>query len=193
MQFSGAVLAGGASTRMGADKAFITVDGRPLVQIAADALRDGGAAEIFVVGGNAARLGELGMRYVADQFPGDGPLGAIVTALDAATSDVVAIVACDHPGTAAPAIRLIVGAIGDADVAIPVVDGHQQLMHAAWRRSARHHLRSRFAGGARSVREAIGELAIAQLLDGDPCWFNDVDTPADLRAVPNAGDSPPKD
>ena len=176
---------------MGTDKAFIAVDGRALVQIAAEALHDAGAAEVFVVGGDASRIEDLGLRYVPDEFPGEGPLGAIVTALDVADSGVVAMLGCDHPLTAAAAIRLIISALGDADVAIPVINGRQQLMHAAWRQSAREYLRAKFAAGSRSIRETLDGLAVAQLLDADPCWFHDVDTPADLRAVHTSDPSPP--
>ncbi len=34
---------------------------------------------------------------VADRHPGEGPLGALVTALDAAGEEIVAVLACDLP------------------------------------------------------------------------------------------------
>ena len=67
--FSGVVLAGGRSTRMGTDKALVEVDGRPLVAVVASVLEVAGAAEVFVVGGNAARLADLGLRTVPDDRP----------------------------------------------------------------------------------------------------------------------------
>ena len=75
------VLAGGLSRRMGTDKALVEIDGTPMVLRAADALRASGLTEVIVVGGCRRRLGELGLRVVADLYPGQGPLGGVITAL----------------------------------------------------------------------------------------------------------------
>jgi molybdopterin-guanine dinucleotide biosynthesis protein A len=165
---------------MGRDKALIDIGERRLVEVAISALADAGAAEIFVVGGDETALGALGLVTVADQFPGEGPLGGVVTALDHAVHPVVAVLACDHVATEGPAVRSIVGALGTADVVVPVVEGRWQTMHAAWRRSIRNSLRVRFEAGARSLRQGMAGLDVVQLLDGDPCWFRDADVASDL-------------
>ncbi|MER3453356.1 MAG: hypothetical protein C4344_06940 [Acidimicrobiia bacterium] len=51
LTFSGAVLTGGRSSRMGRDKAFVALGGRPLVTYPVGALRMAGATEVFAVGG----------------------------------------------------------------------------------------------------------------------------------------------
>lgn len=178
--FDGAVLAGGASTRMGRDKALIEVDGVAMVTIAVEALRDAGAADVVVIGGDRSAIEALGHRWVPDLHPGEGPLGGIITALSAATADVVAVLACDHIAAAAPAVRIVVGALGDGDVAIPVVEGRSQTLHAAWRRSVLPRLEAVFVDGGRSVRDGLDVLDVVQILDGDPCWFADADRPEDL-------------
>ena len=66
---------------MGTDKALITTDGITLVERAVDALTRAGADPVIVVGGNRAAIEALGLRYVDDQWPGEGPLGGIITAL----------------------------------------------------------------------------------------------------------------
>ena len=180
LRFSGVVLTGGESSRMGRDKALIEVDGRPLVNVAVTALIDAGAQEVFSVGGDREALVGLGLEFVADEFPGQGPLGGIITGLAKATEDIVAILACDHLHTEAPAVSSVVGALGRGDVVIPLVDGRQQPMHAAWRRGARALLRQNFDNGARSIRQGIEGLDVVHLLDGDPCWFHDADVPEDL-------------
>lgn len=178
--FDGAILAGGASSRMGRDKALIEIDGTPMVRIAATALADAGAARVFVVGGDAPAIEAAGLAWVADDYPGEGPLGGVITALRAATAPVVVVLATDHVAAAAPAVTSVAGALGSADVAVPVSDGRAQTLHAAWRRSALPTLEAVFDSGARSVRAALDRLDVVQLLDGDPCWFADADTPDDL-------------
>jgi molybdopterin-guanine dinucleotide biosynthesis protein A len=176
----GAVLAGGASRRMGTDKALVEVDGDALVLKATCALDAAGAVPVVVVGGNQAALEALGLRYVDDAWPGEGPLGGIITALEHIERDLIAVLACDLTDASAIAVRSVAGVLGDADVAVPVVEGRSQWLHAVWRRSALPTLRQAFVDGARAPRHAVDTLRVAQLLDGDPCWFHDADRPEDL-------------
>jgi len=178
--FDGAVLTGGASHRMGRDKALIEVDGRPLVQAAADALIAGGASEVVLIGGDAVALAPSGLYIVADRWPGEGPLGGVITALDRPGHDVVVILACDQPGAAGLAVASVAGALGRADVAVPNVGGRRQWMHAAWRRNAVGPLLAAFEAGERSLHRAVSSLEMTEVLDGDPGWYADVDRPDDL-------------
>ncbi len=178
--FDGAVLAGGASSRMGRDKALIEIDGRAMATMAVDALRDAGAAHVVVIGGDQMALEAMGHDWRPDQYPGEGPLGGVITALHETTADIVAVLACDHIAAAAPAVRTVVGALGTGEVAVPVIDGRRQTLHAAWRRSALPKLTAVFAEGGRSIRDGMRVLDVVQILDGDPCWFADADRPEDL-------------
>ena len=101
---AGIVLAGGASRRMGADKAFVVVDGRPMVVAVADALWEGGCSPVECQGGDVERLAGLGMTAFPDTRPGTGPVAAIVDALER-TGDTVVVAACDLPGLDAATVR----------------------------------------------------------------------------------------
>src|SRR5258706_2712594 len=77
----GAVLCGGASRRMGVDKATLAVDGVAMARRVGDALVLAGCSPVVAIGGEARGLSELGLGHVAHAFPCDGPLGAVLTAL----------------------------------------------------------------------------------------------------------------
>lgn len=104
-RWSAAVLCGGASRRMGRDKALLEVAGRPMVARVVAAARAAGAAEVITVGGDEpgiraalAGLGGPTARHVPDRHPGEGPLGGLLTALAAlagAGADAALIVSCD--------------------------------------------------------------------------------------------------
>ena len=81
--FDGAVLCGGASRRMGRDKATLVLDGRPLAVRVADELAAAGALRVEAVGGDAEALVRAGLVHRPDRWPGEGPLGGIVTSLEA--------------------------------------------------------------------------------------------------------------
>ena len=165
---------------MGTDKALITTDGITLVERAVDALTRAGADPVVVVGGNRAAIEELGLRYVDDQWPGEGPLGGIITALRSVPTELVAVLSCDLTDASDIAVTSVVGALGTADVAIPVVEGRTQWLHGVWRQRSLAALETAFTQGRRAPRDAVETLNVAQLLDGDPCWFHDADRPEDL-------------
>ena len=92
---AGAVLAGGASSRMGRPKAFIEIDGRTLLDRAVGALTAAAIDPVIVVGGDQAAIEAAGHRFVPDEYPGEGPLGGIISALGAVDTDLVVVLACD--------------------------------------------------------------------------------------------------
>ena len=179
-RFGGAVLAGGASRRMGRDKAFVRLRGETLLERSHRALVDAGADPVVVVGGDADRIAELGLKPVPDRNPGSGPLDGVITALEQIPTDIVVVLACDHVEPSADAVRAVVGSLGESDVAVPVSDGREQWLHAAWRRRARPELEAAYADGVRAPRQVADRLTVTWLSDGDPCWYRDADRPSDL-------------
>src|SRR5215469_13627088 len=73
------VLAGGGSTRFGSDKALVQVDGKPMLVRLCAMLR--GVTSSVAIIGSGEKYGSFGVECVADQWPGEGPLGGIITAL----------------------------------------------------------------------------------------------------------------
>ena len=180
--FSGAVLTGGRSTRMGSNKALVELRGRPLAAYPRDALQAAGAAEVVAVGGDPVALTALELAVVADEQPGQGPLGGILTALRWARTPVVVVLACDLPAVTPAVVRHLVAACDeDVDAAVPVVDGHPQVVAAAWRRRALASLEAAFASGCRAPRELLSRLRICEVHDLPSGSLDDLDRPDELR------------
>jgi molybdopterin-guanine dinucleotide biosynthesis protein A len=173
---------------MGTDKALLEVDGVPMALRVAGAMRDAGATEVLAVGGDAGGLSGLGLRCVPDEYPGEGPLGGIITALRAVctvranvylTSALVVISACDMPWIEARHVTPLVDALAgdpDADVAVA---GAQHLL-GAWRTQALSVLERRFAEGERAPKRALTGLRVLHVDLPSGAWAADVDTPGDL-------------
>ena len=189
----GAVLAGGASSRMGTDKAFIEIAGVPMVARAVGALRAAGAAPVLVVGGDSARLGGLGLDAVPDRYPGEGPLGGVITALEALDSlgdaemGAVVTLPCDVKAPEAAAIRSVMGGLVEAgrplaDLVVPLGGGAPQWMHAGWRLSCLPRLSAAFTAGVRAPVEAARQLRTVTVEVPGASWFADADRPEDLTA-----------
>ncbi len=182
-RFTGVVLTGGASRRMGTDKALLEIGGIAMARRVGDALAGAGATEVVAVGGDAAGLARLGLPTVADDHPGHGPLAAVVTALAHAVDDVVVVLACDLPSVSADLVGHLVSSIdeGDHDAAVVLVDDVPQVLTAAYRRRCRAPLADAFADGERSLRRALDRLDVVWVTEVDRVQLRDVDRPGDLH------------
>ena len=99
--FSGAVLAGGRSRRMGRDKATLRVAGEPMLTRQVRLLQEAGANEVLISHHPDRPLADLGYlpntRWVLDP-PGEiGPLGGLGEVLRTAKFGRVLVVAIDLP------------------------------------------------------------------------------------------------
>jgi molybdopterin-guanine dinucleotide biosynthesis protein A len=187
VDFRGVVLTGGASSRMGRDKALLRWDGIPLAARVGAALRAAGAVEVVAVGGDARALADAGLATVPDRWPGDGPLGGMITGLATAGEALVVAAACDLPALDPSLIERLVEALVAADpgevlAAVPVVDGITQTHLVALRAEARTPLLEAFAAGERAPRRALTRCGLVELVLGpdEVMSLRDVDRPEDL-------------
>ena len=190
-QFTGVVLTGGQSRRMGTDKAFVEVGAQRLVDHALDALHD--AAQRLVVGGTDSRLEEAAVAaeavHIADRWPGEGPLGAVVTALGHACHPVTVILPCDLPGISSQDVALLVRAVHEAmestdreaSVAAVFVDHRRHYLPLAINTGAAMLAESLFAAGQRSVASLLDQTAVIEI-PAPPTAIADIDSPDDLQS-----------
>lgn len=172
-QVRGYVLAGGGSTRFGQDKALVEFDGRPMLLRMRDLLA-GVLGEVTIIAANA-KYGSIGVESVADQWPGEGPLGGIITALELSARAVRAIdwnliVGCDMPFLTREWVAFLgERATGsEAEVIVPQSESGLEPLCACWRTSAAPKLRLVFDNGVRKITEAMKQLEM-EVLDG-PVW-----------------------
>jgi molybdopterin-guanine dinucleotide biosynthesis protein A len=160
---SGLVLAGGASRRMGRDKAQIVLGGEPLVVRAVRTLAQV-CADVVVASGDGHRLDHLGLPQVPDVIPDAGPLAGIAAGLEAARHDLVAVVAVDMP-SASPAVLVLLAGLWQGEAAVvPIVRGRWEPLHAIWARSAAPGIAAFLQAGERKVTRALTTLG-ARLVD----------------------------
>ncbi|WCO69240.1 NTP transferase domain-containing protein [Iamia majanohamensis] len=183
------MLCGGASRRMGRDKALIEVDGTALAVRVADALRAGGCHEVRAVGGDASALEALGLEVVPDAHPGEGPLGGLATALAAAPPGaVLALAPCDlvapDPAATAQLLGALAAAPPEVDAVVPVVDGRDEWTLSAWRVDpARAAAVAALLADGRRRLAAVAEVAqVVRVHDVERGAVADADRPEDLPA-----------
>lgn len=147
---------------MGRDKAFVTVDGVPMARRVADVLLGAGCEPVMAVGGDADGLAALGLATVRDGWPGEGPVGGVLTALRHwVDADAVVAVACDLPRLTSDTVRALLAALDatpEANAAAAFTDRVEPLC-VAWRPAASTGLRDALDAGERRLHVVLETLA----------------------------------
>lgn len=135
-EIEGFILAGGASSRMGADKAHLRLGGQTLVERAAAAL--GGVCGRISVVSSKPDAAAFGLPTVPDLFGGRGALGGLHAALAHASAEWAAVLSCDLPFVTAALFERLASLRGpDADAVAPLQpDGRPQPLCAFYARAA---------------------------------------------------------
>jgi molybdopterin-guanine dinucleotide biosynthesis protein A len=171
---------------MGRDKALLRLPGGMLGERVARAVA--AAAGSVVLVGSPGRYGALGCPVIADLYPGEGPLGGILTALDHTSAEWNLLTACDMPGLTVPALGALLDAAERtrADVLLPVgPSGRLETLCGVYRKSARAALEAAFAAGVRRVSKAasgLPGLRMAPFEISEVSIFQNVNTPEEWAA-----------
>jgi len=183
---SAALLLGGASERMGSDKAQLELAGAPAAVRLAERLALV-CEEVLLVGGEPPAQAKG--RRVPDP---DGPrcaLRGLVGALEAAREERVLVLATDLFGVT-PELLLALIAAPDADVVAPRTPRGPEPLCALYRREpVLREARARLAAGQLALHELLGALSV-HWLEGDDLLalgtpertLGNVNTQADLAA-----------
>lgn len=173
---------------MGTDKAFVEVDGVAMVERVADTLAAGGCDPVVMVGGDTVLLARFGRPVVPDRFPGQGPVGGVLTALDAAAElagpvagSRLVIASCDLPRLDAATVASLAAAVDACDAAVAVTDTWQ-LSLTAWRASVRDVVAQAWEDGVRSLRELVTAVEHVEV-PVDAAALRNVNTPEELSAA----------
>ena len=186
--FVGAVLLGGGSRRMGEDKAsLVLANGEMLGARSVVALGDAGCSRIIGIGGTPELSSQLGIEHVPDKWPGQGPLGALVTALTASYPAITVLLPCDLPLANASVVQQLLHHLDDGNgaqhCAIPRIDGHRAFVTSVWRQDCLGTLGRSFDSGGRSIRGALSGLNVTYFEPAAPRPFFDADTPEELHGL----------
>lgn len=176
---AGLLLTGGASRRMGADKASLVVEGMSLAERTAGVLA-AVVAPVLEVG-----PGRSPLPAVEESSAGEGPLAAAAAGFRALAerghSGPVVVVATDLPRLSVEAVHRLASHPSAGSV-VPRVGGRAQWLAARWSPRAVGRAPALVLGGERAMNALADDVVWLDATEwaGD---LADVDTPADLRDV----------
>ena len=161
--FTVAVLIGGDSSRMGVDKATFEVDGVSMANRVITAALEAGATEVLLVGGTQAKAKSLQGTWKKDLYPGEGPLGGIITAMKHASHDAVVVLSCDMPFMTGAVITSLVRGLADAQATVGRTDRPNWLCAAWSKEECFSTLQSVWKRSDRAVHRAAVLLDVAEV------------------------------
>ncbi len=167
----GLVLTGGASSRMGRDKAAIAYHSAPQWRIAAERLRECGAEPFWSCSATQAVDWELGDRAILDTVPGHGPASGLHAAFSRGGSSAWLVIGCDYPNLEAQDLRCLVAARGAEHEAIAYLNAETAViepMIALWEPAAQQRFLRAFSSGEFSARRILGQCALHRLAPRTP-------------------------
>jgi molybdopterin-guanine dinucleotide biosynthesis protein A len=194
VSIAGLILAGGESSRMGVDKGLLEIAGVPMIVRAARLVESVTGAPAGVVGTPEKYRG-LGLRTIADDWPGCGPLGGIATALRASDAEWKLIVACDLPYLTREWLEYLLQRARDsaeeAVVAMNLTAANKrgaEPLCAMYHKGCEPSIRRALERGVRKVTDGLAELRVEMIepakwkdFDSDGLLFKNVNTPADYE------------
>jgi molybdopterin-guanine dinucleotide biosynthesis protein A len=186
-KFSGVIMAGGRSTRMGRDKALLqTKGGHTLLQHAANTLRAAGAAEVIVSTARARAYDLPDTREVYDALQNCGPIAGLCACLDAAAENLCLVLAVDLPAMTASYLRAMLTRAKEDCGVLPVLAGSFEPLCAIYPKSALDVVVQAVKSGDYSLQRLLSTLELRglatrmEISPHDRLLFANWNTPQDL-------------
>ncbi len=137
------ILAGGASRRMGRDKAFVEYDGTPMIERTL-AVAQKLSQNITIISNKPDCFKKFGESVYPDTIPGMGPLSGLYTGFKVTDAKELLLVACDMPLVSEKVMAFILSCRDrPGDAVIPFVEGREQGLFGIYRVSAIAKFRER--------------------------------------------------
>lgn len=191
---SGFILVGGASSRMGTDKALLMFEGQTFIERIATELSK--VTNSIALVGRANENFDLNLPAVPDVYERCGAIGGIHGALSACQSPWALIVACDLPFVNRSLFVYLAELRENFDAVVPIqVDGRPQPLCALYARTpclsqAEHLIKSgerKPFGLLQSVSTRWVRFSELEHLTGHDHFFDNINTPQDYARANQEG------
>jgi len=187
MDLSAVILAGGKSSRMGRDKAFLEINGETLLARALKLVRGFGVEDIVISGRYEQDYSRFGYRVVYDLNPDTGPLGGIERALWQARSVLVLVLAVDLARMTEICLRRVLSRCDRLTGALGRVNGRLQPLAAIYPARCRVLVSDRLRRNQLAVHDFAeacmreGALRVVRLPRSYASSFANWNSPRDIR------------
>lgn len=163
---TGVILAGGQSTRMGFNKAFIRVDGEVIIERSV-ALFKSLFDDVFISTNEVLRYENLGVRVISDVIKDCAAIGGLHSALFHTNASTVFVAACDMPYLDAETIKKTIDMCEGFDAAVPYLNGAFHPLHAAYKKECIKQIEAMIADGNLRLHSLLENIRVRKLTEED--------------------------
>jgi molybdopterin-guanine dinucleotide biosynthesis protein A len=174
---------------MGRDKAFLELDGRPLIQIVVERMVEV-CSEVLIVADDGTSYAGFGVAVVADRFPGVGVLGGLHAGLAAASHELTLAVGCDMPFLKPQLLRAFAAWAEGYDVVLLRHRGYVEPLHGAYRRTCLPPIEAAIRAGQRRIVSFFPQVRVRTITPEDIApidpqleSFRNLNTPEEWQAA----------
>lgn len=144
---------------MGRDKAFLKLDGVPLIEHVLRTLRINFPRTIIVTN-NPSAYALYDAVVVTDAVKKQCPLAGIYSGLLSSTDEYNFVAACDMPFLNAGLISYMTGLVNDHDIIVPMIAGRVEPLHAIYSKKLLPVIKKQLQGDERKVRGIFSEARV---------------------------------
>jgi molybdopterin-guanine dinucleotide biosynthesis protein A len=186
---SGVILSGGQSLRMGENKAFIAIDGIPIIKRIHNVFKKL-FQEILIITNEKELFSLFDARIYSDLIPNRGALAGLYTGLFFSSFSHSFCVACDMPFLKESVIEFLIHNMNDFDVIVPKTTDGLQPLHAIYSKNCLPAIKKVIDQGGKKIIDFYPLLNI-KMVEGQEFYhldpkmesFININTPEELRLL----------
>jgi molybdopterin-guanine dinucleotide biosynthesis protein A len=186
---TGIILSGGKSLRMGQNKAFIKIEGVPIIN-RTSALFKELFQEVIIVTNEKELFKNLDLKVYTDILPNKGALGGLYTGIYFSQFNYSFCVACDMPFINKSLVQYLAKKIEGEDVIVPRTKDGLQPLHALYSKNCLHPIKVAIDQGKYKIMDFYSMVKVRiveedEFISIDPSKgsFINVNTPDELITI----------
>lgn len=185
---TGVILVGGKSRRMGRDKAFLEVEGRPLFERVLNLFRLH-FSRVLLIGDRGERFASYGVTVVRDRIHGS-PLGGVYTGLLEAETEWIFVASCDLPFPSDAVLRRLCSLKEDFDAVVPSTEQGYEPLFALYSKRCLGAIKALLDRGECCAYAYYDQIRVRHVgpdelarLDPEGVAFMNLNTPEELKKI----------
>lgn len=168
---TGILLAGGKSSRMKRDKAFLELQGKSLAERSIEVLK-AVFSEVLISSNKPELFTSFALPVIQDETPNRGPLEGLYQGLRAARYDEVFFVACDMPFLDEKLIRYLAAWSPDYDVVVPKLESGLHPLHAFYHRRCLAVIKNNLEAGLLKIMDIYSSCSVKFVSEAELAEFS---------------------
>jgi len=189
MNVTGIILAGGKSSRMGEDKGFVLLNGKPMVQYIIEALKN--VVDSIIIISNNEAYNQFGYPVFSDIIKEKGPVGGIYTGLYYSKTDKNFCISCDVPLISSDFIKWMFKKNNTSNITLPLYRGKVHQMIGVYPRNVLAKFKESTEKGYLKLSQVNKDLG-CKIIDiekdyanFDEMIFSNINTHKELKNITN--------